>query len=118
MLYILCLFPYSIYCLWYYAGEPLDYWSITTECETLKEIVVIERYNSLSTIAVSVRCGLPGQIMIVVYAVTPRRRMVCLNHLRGALITDILLCSIRVIEYNDGREIVSLIKTMSSSNHR
>jgi hypothetical protein len=44
--------------------------------------------------------------MIVVYAVTPRRRMVYLNHLRGALITDILLYSIRVIEYNDGREIV------------
>jgi hypothetical protein len=44
--------------------------------------------------------------MIVVYAVTPWRRMVYLNHLRGALITDILLYSIRVIEYNDGREIV------------
>jgi len=79
---------------------------VTALPRTLKEIVVIERYNSLSTIAVTVRCGLPGQVMIVVYAVTPWRRMVYLNHLRGALITDILLYSIRVIEYNDGREIV------------
>jgi len=43
--------------------------------------------------------------MIVVYAVT-HWRIVCLNYLRGALITDILLYLIMVIEYNDGREIV------------
>jgi len=68
--------------------------------------------NSLSTITVTVRCGLPGQVTIVVYAVT-HWRIVCLNYLRGALITDILLYLIMVIEYNDGREIVSLIKTLS-----
>jgi len=43
--------------------------------------------------------------MIVVYAVT-YWRIVCLDYLRGALITDILLYLIMVIEYNDGREIV------------